>query len=389
MARLRLFVVSMFVIFSVCFAGSPAALAFTDVPSYHPYSDAISDLANRGIINGFEDGSFGPGKPVTRQQFAKMIVLTLELPVSEDDVCQFSDVERGGVSTLYPDNFVAVAAAQGITNGTGNNHFSPGTDISRAQVITMVVRAVENLHGGVLSAPTTQFTSTWDPGYSSIHGPNSRRAEYNGLLVGLSLGEMDSWDPMPRGEVAQVLHNLLWILPWETITYSGSGNDVIAVQKGPGPALAYITGNTAGRHFAITSYGEGQEYLDLLVNTTDPYQGVRPLDFGAAELTTLFEVKAEGPWHIELRSLEGARVLETPGTISASGDEVVALRGEPSTLFIEGNQAGRYFGVIGRGATWDLLANETDPYSGRSLVEPGVTFLVIQATGAWSITAEP
>lgn len=389
MARLRLFMISMLVILSVCLAGSSLALAFTDVPSYHPYSDAIDDLANRGIINGFDDGSFGPGKPVTRQQFAKMIVLTLGLLVSESDVCQFSDVTKGGTSTLYPDNFVAVAAAQGITNGTGNNEFSPGREITRAQVITMVVRAADNLNLGVLSTSTDQFNATWDPGYSSIHGPNSRKAEYNGLLAGLPLQDLDPWDSMPRGEVAQVLHNLLWILPWQSITYRGAGDDVVAVNKAPGPALAFINGNSGSGYFGVTSYGVGQKYLDLLVNTTDPYLGIRPIDFDADELTTLFEVKGGGQWQIELHPLADARVLGTPGVISGTGDEVIALRGRPTTVYVEGNQIGYYFGIFGLGSSWDLIVNETDPYSGRSLVDPGVRFLEIQATGAWSIAAEP
>ncbi|MHB9150155.1 MAG: S-layer homology domain-containing protein [Thermoleophilia bacterium] len=389
MTQMRLFVVSVLVILSILLMGSTAASAFPDVPSYDPYADAIDDLAGRGIINGFENGTFGPDKSVTRQQFAKMIVLTLGLSASEADVCQFSDVTNGGASSLYPDNFVAVAAARGITNGTGNNLFSPHDDISRAQVITMVVRAVENLHGGVLSAPSAGFTSTWNPAYSSIHGPNSRNAEYNGLLAGLPLDELDPWDPMPRGEVAQVLHNLLWILPWQTITYSGTGDDVVTVSKDSGPALAYVTGNAGGSYFGVTSYGAGQQYLDLVVNTTDPYVGIRPIDFGAGQMTTLLEVEADGPWQIELHSLADARVLGTPGTISGSGDEVIALRGGPTTVYVEGNDVGQYFGVFGLGSTWDLLANETDPYAGRSLVDSGVTFLEIQAVGPWTIVAEP
>jgi hypothetical protein len=51
------------------------ALAFPDVPVTHPYYQAITDLTARGIIGGYDDGTFGPGDPASRQQFAKMIVL--------------------------------------------------------------------------------------------------------------------------------------------------------------------------------------------------------------------------------------------------------------------------------------------------------------------------
>ena len=41
-----------------------------------------------------------------------MIVLTGRYPVDEADVCFFTDVEKSDASTLYPDNYVAVAAQQ-------------------------------------------------------------------------------------------------------------------------------------------------------------------------------------------------------------------------------------------------------------------------------------
>ena len=76
--------------------------SFADVPATHPYYAAISDLASRGIINGLANGNFGPDDSVTRQQFAKMIVLTGGYPVSEADVCAFSDVQKGGSRSLVP-----------------------------------------------------------------------------------------------------------------------------------------------------------------------------------------------------------------------------------------------------------------------------------------------
>ena len=52
-------------------------LTFTDVDPSAPYAGDVATLYQRGVISGFGDGSFGPNKSVTRQQFAKMIVLTL------------------------------------------------------------------------------------------------------------------------------------------------------------------------------------------------------------------------------------------------------------------------------------------------------------------------
>jgi hypothetical protein len=351
---------------------SSQASAFSDVFPYGSESDAIQDLSSRGIINGYDDGTFRPDNPVWRQHFTKMIVLTLGLPTSEAAVCPFNDVDVGGPSTLYPDNYIAVAAAQGITNGTGSGRFSPTAEISRAQVITMVVRAAGNLWPTVLHEPPASYVGTWATDFDALHGPNARKAEYNGLLAGLDLPSIDPWGGMPRGEVAQVLHNLLWFAPRDPITFSGSGDDVVPVSKGVGPVVAHITGNASAAYFGVTGYNSQQQMLDLLVNETDPYDGIRPVDFDVGDQTTVFEVKATGAWTIELRSPGSIRSLNYGDSISGSGDEVVRL-----------------LGVIGYGDSWDLLVNETDEYDGRVLVEPGVIVLDIRATGPWSITSEP
>ena len=197
------------------FAGP--AVAFSDVPAGHPYAAAIADLSGRQIINGYADGTFGPENPTMRQQFAKMIVVSLGLPVTETDVCTFVDVDISGPSSLYPDNYIAVAAANAITAGTSPGHFSPDRHVTRAQAVTMAVRALDRLKPGTLAPTPADFLSTWGD-FSSDHAAFAAKAESNGLLAGLGAdeshpdGDLSGLDPfgdMSRGEVAQLLHNLV------------------------------------------------------------------------------------------------------------------------------------------------------------------------------------
>lgn len=202
------------------FAWTAPALAFTDVAADHPYAAAIEDLSTRRIIGGYPDGTFRPEGPAWRQHFAKMIVLTLGMPVTEGDACPFPDVDVGGVSTLYPDNYVAAAAAAGITLGTGGDRFSPTNDISRVQVVSMVVRGLSAENPDLLQSPSTGFESTWSD-IDPTHLEDVLVAESNGLLDGLGtdvshpqggLERLDPYGAMPRGELAQVLHNALWLI---------------------------------------------------------------------------------------------------------------------------------------------------------------------------------
>jgi molybdate transport system substrate-binding protein len=115
-----------------------SAAGFSDVPSSSPYYTAINNLAGKGIIGGYANGTFGPNNPVTRQQFAKMIILSLGVSPQSASDNPFWDVASGWP---YPSGYVAAAALNDITNGTDSHHFAPLANITRSQVVTMVERA--------------------------------------------------------------------------------------------------------------------------------------------------------------------------------------------------------------------------------------------------------
>lgn len=180
---------------------------FSDIDS-SPYRQAIESLAQAGVVNGFFDGTFGPGKLVIRQQFAKMIVKTLGLPVTGLEVCPFADVGKGmGEDPFYPDKYVAVCAQSDITKGKDATHFAPYDDITRQQLTTMIVRAAN------LPDPPADYA----PSFSSVqfypyeHYLNARKAAYAGLLDGLQEvgSSYDFFRAASRGECAQLLYNLL------------------------------------------------------------------------------------------------------------------------------------------------------------------------------------
>jgi hypothetical protein len=194
---------------------------FSDVLSSHPYAQAIGDLAGRQIIGGFADGTFGPDRPVTRQQFAKMILLTLGMTPAEDDwpsaTAPFVDMGADDPSSLYPHEYVALAALYQITKGKDATHFAPLDNISRAQVVTMVVRAAQRFYPQTVSQPGNAAASTWGE-FDPTHAQNAAIAEANSLLAGLgadashpsgNLAALKPLEPMTRGEVAQLLYNLL------------------------------------------------------------------------------------------------------------------------------------------------------------------------------------
>lgn len=186
-------------------AQQPASY-FSDVTPDTPYAAAINLLAARGVVQGYVDGRFGPDDPVTRQQFAKMIVLALGIEVSPMQACGFSDVEPLPETSdpLYPTAYVAACAAAGIVVGKSEDRFYPYDHVTRAQLITMVARAAG------LPEPPADYQPVFGD-FSRDHYPWARRAAYAGLLDGLAgmSREYNFWGMATRGEVCQLLASLI------------------------------------------------------------------------------------------------------------------------------------------------------------------------------------
>jgi alpha-tubulin suppressor-like RCC1 family protein len=191
-------------------ASGGAGVTFSDVAG-SPYETAIYDLAGRGAITGLGDGTFGPNEPVTRQQFAKMIVRALALTVTGDEVCPFADVlPQTATDPLYPSKYVAVCALHGITQGKTATTFGPYASITHEHLITMVARAA------ALPDPPADYAPSFTSPQFSLeeHYRNARKAAYAGLLDGL-VGVGPSYGfgaASTRGECAQMLYNLLNML---------------------------------------------------------------------------------------------------------------------------------------------------------------------------------
>jgi hypothetical protein len=196
-------------------AASASTGKYPDVAAAHPYHGAIVELGSRGIVGGFSDGTFGPDKLVMRKQFAKMIVGAMGLPVTEQDwqdsTRPFTDCGRDDPNSLYPHDYIAVARAKKLTTGKTSTTFAPNANITRAQMVTMVVRAAQN--SGVTLVPGgLGFVGTFSGYVDATHGANVRLAENNRLLQGLLVaGDPSAWmtAKATRGEVAQVLWNLM------------------------------------------------------------------------------------------------------------------------------------------------------------------------------------
>ncbi|MEO6458588.1 MAG: S-layer homology domain-containing protein [Chloroflexia bacterium] len=128
---------------------------FSDVPPGSTFYTYVETLAGRGIISGYQDGTFRPNTSVTRGQLSKIIALsgqqmrnwTLANPNSPT----FADVPVG--STFY--QHVETLSARGVISGypcgglnepcdgQSRPYFRPGANVTRGQLSKMLTRSTE------------------------------------------------------------------------------------------------------------------------------------------------------------------------------------------------------------------------------------------------------
>lgn len=170
------------------------------------------------------------------------------------------------------------------------------------------------------------------------------------------------------------------------IVLTGSGDSIVDIDRPNEMAMVHISGNAEGSYFGVTSYDAAGNQIELLVNTTDPYEGTKPFDFDDGDHTTRFEVQASGNWTIEILPLSAIAHIEAPGQFSGSGDDLFAIvAGTPDTATISGNAGGSYFGVFAYGDRQQLLVNTTDPYEGTVILDSDTIIIAVQAVGDWTV----
>jgi hypothetical protein len=107
-----------------------AQSTFYDVQAGYWAQPFIQELAQRGVIQGFPDGSFRPEAPVTRAQFAAMLRQAFDRPTVRQPI-NFVDVP----SNYWGLDAIREAYATGFLAGYPGNVFNPEQNIPRAQVL--------------------------------------------------------------------------------------------------------------------------------------------------------------------------------------------------------------------------------------------------------------
>ena len=110
---------------------------FSDVPSNHSYYKEITKLAELGIIQN--ESEFNPESPLKRAHISKMIALAYSVEVDSKNKTKFKDLPKG----YWAKDYIESLADVGIVKGKTAKTFEPNEFVTRAHVAALTKRGME------------------------------------------------------------------------------------------------------------------------------------------------------------------------------------------------------------------------------------------------------
>ena len=224
------FIVCMALIFSMSVTVSAAnndnngrRTNFRDVPEGYWAYDQIMWMLDNKIIEGIGNGMFGPNNNVTRAQFAKMMVLSLNIKLYSPGTPSFLDVGRNAWEYQYIES--AKTYLTGFRTSAGD-YFKPSQNAVREDMAVALVKALGYQNESVDENILNQFA---DAGQISA---NLRRyvalSVKHKLVEGFTQNGQTLFDP--QGNLTRAAASTLLYRAFKNsedkVTYDDNGNKV-------------------------------------------------------------------------------------------------------------------------------------------------------------------
>ena len=204
-------VLSVIVVMTMIVSTMAFAATFSDVPDSANCYEAVSVLSALGIINGYEDGTFGPDRDVTRAEFSAMLMRALAsggLGSSDPAGTPFTDL--GDAEWAISD--IRTAYDLGIINGMTLTTFEPNSNVTYEQALKMIVCAL-NYGPHAEQIQSAAPAQPWYYGYMQT-----------AITLGLTSGVPYVIEqPAKRQEIAQMIYNAFDVKMLEKVEVTGGG----------------------------------------------------------------------------------------------------------------------------------------------------------------------
>ncbi|MEO3947429.1 S-layer homology domain-containing protein [Gorillibacterium sp. CAU 1737] len=306
---------------------------FKDVDGTYWAHDAINSLVQLGVVKGFEDRTFKPAEPVTREQFAQLITLAFYLDLPSDDVQTFRDVAPSRWS------FPAIEAAKDFLTGyyppTGKAFFDPTAKASREDVAVALVKTMNYQPDDLQNSDILNRYYDGNDVSPNLQTYMAIAVEKK-LMNGYEDGKLRPKNPVTRAEAAALIYRVL----------KGASGDSqaslelnVAAPEKTGTPTFYVTGDvTKGASVSINNQsvevvqGQFRWAVKLEEEGTYTYTVVARMPGGKTQTVTKKVVFEKGAPSLDVKGVPDQtdkKTITVSWTVKDSNDSfpVVYLNG--------------------------------------------------------------
>jgi len=117
----------------------PSGMRFSDVSPSDWFHNYVAWAHHAGFINGYEDGTFRPNNPITREELAALMTRASGYGIIPVNGFSFTDANQ--ISNWARD-YVYTASLYGWISGDANGTFRPTQQITRAETAALLSRVL-------------------------------------------------------------------------------------------------------------------------------------------------------------------------------------------------------------------------------------------------------
>ncbi|MEK0316498.1 Ig-like domain-containing protein [Cohnella sp. 56] len=182
------------------------AIQLSDV-SGHWAKTEIEAAVSKGILTGYQDGTFRPNQQVSRVEFTVMLNRALKLSGGATESAEPEAFADAASIPAWARSSVAEAAAQGLIQGFADGTFRPGALMSRAELAVIAARALQLPES---SEAALSFADANDiPAWAKAAVASAQQA---GLMKGKEGNQFAPLASVTRAEAAVLIMRMIELL---------------------------------------------------------------------------------------------------------------------------------------------------------------------------------
>ncbi|TCL64754.1 S-layer family protein [Hydrogenispora ethanolica] len=173
--------------------------AFSDIEGNWAQKE-VKSLTDKGVINGYPDGTFKPDQTINRAEFAKLVAKLFNYQPAAS--VQFPDIKNSWASS-----YIKGVGSQKVMQAFADGNFKPENPVNRGQLAVFLTRV---LH---IVTPEEKYTDPWAASFTDL---SEKDWEFRYVEVAAKLGllpesyknEFHAGQGVTRAEAAWTLNAL-------------------------------------------------------------------------------------------------------------------------------------------------------------------------------------